>query len=324
MPSAVYTCYLHVFRKYQFIRYAMELVYFVNLIFVFVLNILFFFSGICLNSLVIVSFWRSVQLRKKLCHFTIMILSCCDLLVVLTAHPSTALGVMLQLTEEIKANPEWLDIFYRSSNTFVYSSLLALLVISVDQYLATHYPLFHRTFVTKRKLLTLFAVLCFIQITVMAISVSNLVVSYQVGFLIFGILFIPPMLFINYKLFTVARKNRRNKGIPPEIKKSFSLKNVSGCLLVVACLLVSSIPNVVYIVLRLTSKESEGTLDNAALAGLWSATTAAMNSTCNSLIFYWKNKTLRTEGMKVIKSMKMCRRGQSRPAQPEQSNNNGT
>ena len=139
-----------------------------------------------------------------------------------------------------------------------------------------------------------------------------------------GILYIPCMLFINYKLFTVARKSRKNKGISPEVKKSFSLKNVSGCLLVVGCLLVLYIPSVIYSVLRLTSKERENTLDNAALAGFWSATTAAMNSTFNCLIFYWKNKTLRTEGMKVIKSMKICRRSQSRPAQPEQSKNNGT
>ena len=69
----------------------MEFIHFVNLIFIIVLNILFFFPGIFLNSLVIVSFWRSVQLRKKLCYFMIMILSCCDLLVVLTSHPATAL-----------------------------------------------------------------------------------------------------------------------------------------------------------------------------------------------------------------------------------------
>jgi hypothetical protein len=32
-----------------------------------------------------------------------------------------------------------------------------------------------------------------------------------------------------------------------------------------------------------------------------------MNSTFNCLIFFWKNKILRTEGMKLIKSMKICR-----------------
>ena len=65
----------------------MESIYFINLIFIFAVNVFFFFSGICLNSLVILSFWRSVQLRKKLCYFMIMVLSRCDLLAVLTNSP---------------------------------------------------------------------------------------------------------------------------------------------------------------------------------------------------------------------------------------------
>ena len=302
----------------------MEFIYFVNLMFICAVNILFFFSGICLNSLVIVSFWRSVQLRKKLCYFMIMILSCCDLLVALTSHPTMTLIAILWLTEMFNVSPGWLEILLGLSNILIFSSLLALLVMSVDRYLATHYPLFHRASVTKGKLLTLFTFLFFIQSTVMTISINNLVISYQVGLLMLCILYIPCMLFINYKLFTVARKSRKNKGISPEMKKSFSLKNISSCLLVVASLLVLYIPNVVLGVLRLTSKETEGTLDNAALARVWCVTTAAMNSTFNCLIFYWKNKTLRTEGMKVIKSIKICRRSQSRPAQPEQLKNNGT
>ena len=131
----------------------MEFIHFVNLIFIIVVNILFFFSGICLNSLVIVSFWRSVQLRKKLCYFTIMILSCCDLLVVLTLHPFTALVTMLWLTEKMNVYPGWLVISYHVlSNTFFGFSQLTLLVMSLDRYLATHYPIFHRTSVTKGKL----------------------------------------------------------------------------------------------------------------------------------------------------------------------------
>ena len=47
----------------------MEFIYFVNLIFILVVNILFLFSGICLNSLVIVSFWRSVQNSKEVVLF---------------------------------------------------------------------------------------------------------------------------------------------------------------------------------------------------------------------------------------------------------------
>ena len=114
------------------------------------------------------------------------------------------------------------------------------------------------------------------------------------------------MFFNNYKLFTVARKSRQNNGISPNMKKSFLLKNVSSCLLVVACLIVLSIPTLVYIGLRIISKETHSTPDNAHLAALWARTTATMISTFNCLIFYWKNKTSRTEGMKVIKSMKIC------------------
>ena len=292
--------------------------------FICAVNILFFFSGICLNSLVIVSFWRSVQLRKKLCYFMIMVLSCCDLLVALTSHPTTTLTAMLFLTEMSNVNPGWLVILLHLSSICIFSSLLALLVMSVDRYLATHYPLFHRASVTKGKLLTLFAFLFFIQITATIMSINDLVIPFEVDLLIFCAMYFPLMLFMNFKLFTVARKSRKNIRRSPGMKKSFSLKNISGCLLVVASLLVLYIPNVVFIVLRLTSKQTQGTLDKAALAGIWCATTAAMNSTFNCLIFYWKNKTLRTEGMKVIKSIKICRRSQSRPAQPKQSNNNGT
>ena len=290
----------------------MEFIYFVNLIFILVVNILFFVSGICLNSLVIVSFWRSVQLRKKLCYFTIMILSCCDLLEVLTTHPFIALVTMLWLTEKMNVYPWWLLIYYQLSHTFFGFSLLALLVLSVDRYLATHYPIVHRTSVTKGKLLTLFAFLVIIGIALLVMSINNLVIPFEVGVLICLIIFVPPMLFINYKLFTVARKSRRNNGTLPEMKKSFSLKNISSSLLVVACLLSFMFtPVLIYVVLRQASKETQLALDNAGLTALWGYTVATMNSTFNCLIFYWKNKTLRAEGMKVIKSMKICRRRQS-------------
>ena len=284
----------------------MELIYFVNLIFIFVVNILFFFSGICLNSLVIVTFWRSVQLRKKLCYFTIMVLSCCDLLVVLTNHPLTALVTIFWLTEKINVLPGWLIISNEVVLIFIGLSLVALLVMNIDRYLATHYPIFHRTSVTKGKLLALFTVFVIIELTLAAMSTNDLVISFQVHLLIFLTIFIPPMLFINHKLFTVARKSRRNNEISPEMKKSFSLKKISNCLLVVACLSVLSIPAIVYIGLRLTSIETVFILNNLEFVGLWAKTIASMNSTFNCLIFYWKDKTLRAEGMKVIKSMKIC------------------
>ena len=177
-----------------------------------------------------------------------------------------------------------------------------------DRYLATSYPIFHRTSVTKGRLLTLLAILIIVEVILRVMSLNNFVISDQMHGVIIGILFMPPMLFINYKLFLVVRKSHKNKRMSTEIKKTYSLKHISSCLLVVACVVVLSIPLGVYIGLTINSAETTYTLDNANLARLWTITMALMNCTFNCLIFYWKNKVLRTEGLKVLKSMKICRR----------------
>ena len=289
----------------------MESYYFINLVFIFAVNVFFFFSGICLNSLVILSFWRSIQLRKKLCYFMIMVLSCCDLLTVLTNNPLLALITMSWMTEKVAANARWAHISLGSTRIFLVYSYFALLVMNFDRYLATSYPIFHQTSVTKRRLLTLLEILIIVEIALTVMTVNNFVISYQVHVSIICILLIPPMLFINYKLFLVVRKSRKKKRISPELKKTFSLKNISSCLLAVACLVVSFIPWCVYIGLRINSPETKNTLDNANLAGMWATIMSLMNCTFNCLIFYWKNKVLRTEGLKVLKSMKICRRVES-------------
>jgi 4-hydroxybenzoate polyprenyltransferase len=181
--------------------------------------------------------------------------------------------------------------------------------MNFDRYLATSYPIFHRTSVTKRRLLTLLAILIIVEIILTAMTAN--VISHQVHSVIFCLLVIPAMLFINYKLFLVVRKSRKNKRISPEMKKTFSLKNISSSLLVVVCLVVFSIPWGVYIGLRINSPDTKKTLDNATLAWLWVKTMSSMNCTFNCLIFYWKNKVLRTEGWKVLKSLKICRRVES-------------
>jgi hypothetical protein len=162
--------------------------------------------------------------------------------------------------------------------------------MNFDRYLATSYPIFHRTSITRGRLLTLLAILIIVEITLNVMSVNDFVISDQVHGLILCILFIPAMLFINYKLFLIVRKSRKNKRISPDMKKTLSLKNISSCLLVVACVVVLSIPSCVYIGLRINSPETKISLDNANLAPMWVKTIALINCTSNCLIFYWKNK----------------------------------
>ena len=204
-------------------------------------------------------------------------------------------------------NARWPYISVSSTSISLGFSYFALLVMNFDRYLATSYPIFHRTSVTKGRLLTVLALLIIVEITLGVKSVNEFNYN-QVHLLILFILLIPAMLFINYKLFLVVRKSRKNKRISPNMKKTFSLKNISSCLLVVACIVVVTIPWFVYTGLRINSSETTNILNNVTLAAMWGITISLMNCTFNCLIFYWKNKVLRTEGLKVLKSLKICRR----------------
>ena len=231
----------------------------------------------------------------------IMVLSCCDLLSVLTSSLPTALVALLWLTGKLDVIARWPLLVLRLAVTFQLFSLLALLVMNFDRYLATSYPIKHRTLVTKKRLLTLLATLVIIEVSLAAISTNNSVISFQMHVLIFFVPVTPPMLFINYKLIWVIRKSRRNT----ERSKIFSLKNVSSCLLAVACFMALTIPVFVSAGLMIKSTQTTVTLDSSSVIGIWAMTIASKNSSFNCLIFYWKNKTLRVEGWKILKSIKI-------------------
>ena len=283
----------------------MESVYLISLIFISTLNVIFFFSGICLNSVVIISFWRSVQLRKKTCYFMIMILSCCDIFSILTNSPLMVLFAILWLTGNLELNSTWPYTTLRIANISFAFSLLALLVMNFDRYLATSYPIFHRTSVTKKRLVILLVILIMLEVTLVVTSICFPIISRQVQVLIFFIFVTPPMLFINYKLYAVVKRSRKNSRMSQQMNKTFSLKNISSCLLATVCFVVFFIPVFVSIGLRMSSRKSVWTFDDAYLSAIWAESIILMNCTFNCLIFYWKNKTLRTEGWKVIKSLQI-------------------
>ena len=153
----------------------------------------------------------------------------------------------------------------------------------------------------KKKCLTLLAILIIIKICLTLIVLTKHAISFQVHLLIFFVHVFPPMLFLYYKLLVVVRKSRSDRGVSPEMKKTFSLKNISSCLLALACHVTISIPALVFVGLRMNYTQARLSLDHHVhLIAIWSGTIASMNPTFNCLIFYWKNKVLRTyEGFEL-------------------------
>ena len=204
-----------------------------------------------------------------------------------------------------KMRPNWVGSYLWVSEIFLTISFLALLVLNFERYLATYYPIFHRTSVTRGRLLTLLATLIFLLLTFW-LSVNENVISYKIYLLTGLFTIVPMMLFTNFKLFIIARKNSSGRRLSPQTQRysSFSSKHISSCLLALLCVIILSIPFVVYIVLKLYSEETKK-FNNVKLAGYWARTILLLSNTFNSLIFYWKNK--RAEGLKVIKGIKLYR-----------------
>ena len=113
-------------------------------------------------------------------------------------------------------------------------------------------------------------------------------------------LFLPPFIFVNFKLFIIARKVQRERAVSMEKGKRKNLKNISTALWVVGCLMLFYIPTSVNIAFNVAGKS----FNTIKFSSIWALTCWAMNCTLNSLIFFWKNKVLRTEGIKILKALK--------------------
>ena len=278
----------------------MDLNVYIQLIFLCVVNIIFTFFGIVLNTLVIASIWKSSQLRKKLCHFMIMVLSCFDLVAVVTNHPAILFFLLCWLREDYDLLITWrkyLDVL----TVFIGSSFCVLLVMSIERYLGACYPVFHRTSVTRRRLLALLTMTLIFHTTLNVISNNDMIISRALAVIILVIVVFFPLLYLNFKLFKISREMRQRKATSPKQRATINLKSISTCLLVVACLLVVSISSSVFIVFNINPENKQAS--NARLSNIWSVTIFTMNCTLNSLIFFWKNTVLRTEGIKILKRL---------------------
>ena len=278
----------------------MDLTVYVQLVFLCVVNIIFTFSAVVLNTLVIISIWKSSQLRKKLCHFMVMVLSCFDLVVVVTSHPGLLLCLIFWLRGDYDMLSTWI-MYIDLVKVLIGFSFCVLVVMSIERYLGAYNPLFHRTSVTKRRLLTLLAMLFIISTFFGLIYISD-IISTALSVIIFIIVVFLPLLYLNFKLFKISREVRGRKATSPEKRTTINLNSISACLLVVVCLVVLSIASIVFIVFNIISKNIQAS--NVRLSNIWGTTFFIMNCTFNSLIFFWKNKVLRTEGIKILKTLK--------------------
>ena len=260
----------------------------INVILLCIVNGVFIFAGTTLNTLVILCLWKSSQLRKKLCYFFILILSCCDLIVVIVSHP---LIICLALTWAIEDRRmlERKNIFRWINNFLVGFASITLLTMNIERYLSTAHPLFHRRSVTKRRLVALLALLQVVDFVFTIVQVFLPIICSIVVILILLAL----ISVMNYKMFMIAMVAKRNGNR----RSAVNFKTASTCLLAVLCLFFSSIPLILYFFFEIFSTFNDDVLVSYYL---WAVTAVTMDSTFNCFLFFWRNKILRAEGVKIL------------------------
>ena len=277
----------------------------VNVILLCIINTLFTFSGIFLNSMVIVSFWTSSQLRKKTCYFMVLVLACYDLAMSSIGHPLLMIRTLMWYREESYT------LFYRELVPYIriilYSnSFIALLGMNVERYLALTFPFFHERSVTKIRILTavLLTQLLFVLLIIWGFVQQNETYT-SILILVSLALLLVLMILMNYKLLKIAKTIQRNNVFPAcmftnRVLKN-KIKNTSTCVLAVGCLLLFSLPTFIFTGLSVTSLFQRFSEDAYTSFNLWECSLVTTNATFNCLIFYWRNNTLRSEGRKVVK-----------------------
>ena len=262
---------------------------FINLIFLAMVNGVFFFVGIFLNSVVIVALLRSRQHLKTLCSFMILVVTCFDLATVTVCHPLIITSSYIWSTGDYDTR----NIYHRIkkySKILYHFSFMALLVMNIDRYLAIRYPFFHIQ-VTKQRLMALLGVFLIIILIERVLAYKNIfgIICYAAEAVLVGG-FLVVILIINYKIYKIAKTARRGL-----------VKGISACILAIACFVLFSSPLIIYSAIQFTPEILHK--DNGMLFSLWASTFACINSSVNCLIFFWKDRSLRREGTKVLESL---------------------
>ena len=98
--------------------------------------------------------------------------------------------------------------------------------------------------------------------------------------------------------FQEKRRKRQNK------RPKLSLQSVSTCILAVTCFTLCALPGMVFNGLNILMGKERFGKDNFQLIVFWVGTLLTLNSSFNSLVFFWKNPMLREEGQQLLRKLR--------------------
>ena len=272
-----------------------------------VLNML---TTIILNSLTFATFWSSPKMRKSTSLFLVMILSGHDAMGGLASNSVFT----VRLASEVFGTVECEIVFAQGVSTMVMTvtSLVTVTAINIERYIGVIHPMYHRSQLKKG---TLFK---FVMLFWMATGIA-LALSFIYGYIILA-RFTTVMCsgFILFTLFAYTRigikviaSERQRQILSPssgndqcQTRKKHAnflkeIKLAKSCFMIVICYVLCSTPVIVFMeILRKSLPDSY-----MIIAIAWCVNFVLLNSSLNSVIFFWRSRELRKETICLLKKM---------------------
>ena len=274
-----------------------------------VVNVIFFIIGCTLNSLVVVIYSMSKELRTKLTFFPVLVLCSVDLVTVTLVHPL----FLMQTIAETVGSPKCLYKFAYFSALCIFSFMSAttLFIMNIERYIAVLWPLWHLRIANKKRKFMLACVFCWFLV---AANFACWVFKprYSQTFTMVSVIIACSVtLFVYSSIFRISRKRRFPRS-PEEVIGDFeqdnrnrmkflhNLKIAKMYFLVVILSFICFLPaGVVVFVVKYPWRESESRRLLVAQIYMWANTFLSMNSTLNCVVFFWANSRLRKEAGKL-------------------------
>ena len=274
--------------------------YLVNHIVACVVNVILIFTTVTLNALTILTFWKSSQLRQRVCYFLIMLQSFIDFAVGIINGPLYTIFLIFQ----IRGIENCIFHFIRGRFSMLLTALSITILTSMnlERYLGIVYPLIHRNKVTKKRVLNCFLVPCFLYFVLCGVSFVN---TNPFKFVLIGnfFLFLPTTVYIYIRIF-FASAFPRGPAVQVDVlpqntsvlrRHLKEIKLAKSCSFVIICAFVCFVPATVAGAINLSYFEQ-------IALNTWCITLAHLNSSLNSIIFFWRDRFLRSEAKKIFQS----------------------
>ena len=261
---------------------------------------------VILNGISVLTIWKNSHLKAKLCYFLILVQSIFDI----------AVGVISVLTNiavaalELRGIASCLDIVVLEAIAFIPAgvSLWTICLLTFERYMSILHPIFHRSHVTKARMLACACcAVVWVTVTGPVIKLLSEKLHTAVNGVIISFFFLFNTFVYTRIYFAVKKMRFSNDGIGDysaeqksfniaEKRKSLRERNLAkSCGLVVLLCYLCYMPfTVCYLYFR-------NDQINFRVAYCWCGILISLNSSLNSLVFFWKRPSLRQEALSVLK-----------------------